>query len=96
MGGIKDKLLFGTGQRDVQQAQAFCHFFVGKVDAVFIVELRFGKQFRSVVGGVEDLPIGGLHVFRVPNERAIDQRILQTFGGMHGDNFDQCFIAFKP
>ena len=66
------------------------------MDAVFIVKLRFGKQLGGVVGGVEDLPIGGLHVFRVPNERAIDQRILQTFGGMHGHDFDQRFIAFKP
>ena len=96
MCGIEDELLFGAGQRDVKQTQAFCHFFVGKVDAVFFVKLRFGKQLGGVGGGVEDLPIGGLHIFRVPNERAINQRILQTFGCMHGDDFDQCFVAFKP
>ena len=60
---------------------------------VVVGELGFVDELGLVVL-VDDLPFGGLLVAGFPDERAVYDGVLQPFGGVHGYDFDEIFIAF--
>ena len=93
--GVDVELFLGTRQRNIKQAQAFRHFFIGVLLLFVFRQLRLCQQFGSVCALVEDLPVGRLGILCVPRKRAVYQRILQTFRGVHGNDFDQIFVAFQ-
>ena len=95
-GGIDIELLFRAGEGDVKQAQAFGSFFVGKTGLICIVKLVPGQKFGCAAAAVKYLPVAGFERLRIPNEGAVYERILQTFGSVHGYDFNQCFVAFQP
>ena len=98
-GQIQGQLFFGAGQRHIQQAQIFRQRF--GFDLLFVVfgKLAVVQQLGAVLLPVvvDDVPVLPLAAAAgAPDEGAVHQRILQAFGSVEGNDFDQIFVAFQP
>ena len=94
-GGVEHQLFARAGEGYIIQAQQLAHVVVYDGVAVFFAQQGLVHQLVLIVA-VQQCPVAALLVFAVPHKRTIHQRVFQPFGGMHGDDFDQCIVTFQP
>ena len=92
-GDVNVELFFSAGEGDVEQAEVFGALFGLVLLLVAVGELGFVEEL-GLIFLVDDLPFGGLLAAGFPCEWAVYDGVLQPFGGVHGYDFDEVFVAF--